>query len=266
MSSGYIYLLQPLCSIKDNKQVYKIGKTKRNNFKRFNEYPVGSILLLQSSCKNCDLMENHLLKLFNERFAKETDYGREYFQGGLFEMKKLINSEIMNEENIIDYDNNNNNIEESDYLDREIIKNVTERIEKYICEKCNYITNVKSNYIKHCLTAKHKNVMKCNVSNGSLSFSCRNCDKVYKSNVGLWRHSKVCIKSSEDKIVTIENPSIDTSLFIKLIQQNENLQNLLIQQATEYAQKHSEQAAEYAQKQSELMNKLIEREPIKGNG
>ena len=66
MSSGYIYLLQPLRSIIDNKNIYKIGKTKRNNYKRFNEYPNGSILLLQSSCNNCDLMEKHLLKLFDE--------------------------------------------------------------------------------------------------------------------------------------------------------------------------------------------------------
>ena len=89
MSSGYIYLLQPLRSIIDNKNIYKIGKTKRNNYKRFNEYPNGSILLLQSSCNNCDLMEKHLLKLFDERFVKETDYGKEYFNGDLIEMKKL---------------------------------------------------------------------------------------------------------------------------------------------------------------------------------
>ena len=83
MSLGYIYLLQPLRSITDNQKIYKIGKTTRNNFKRFNEYPIGSILLLQSSCNNCDLMEKHLLKLFNEKFVKETNYGREYFNGDL---------------------------------------------------------------------------------------------------------------------------------------------------------------------------------------
>ena len=145
------------------------------------------------------------------------------------------------------------------------MEKVSESI-NYNCEKCNYITNVKSNYIKHCLTAKHKNVInviKCNekVSEGNLSFSCRNCDKVYKSNVGLWRHSKIC-SPDKNKNMTVENPTIDTSLIIKLIQQNETLQNLLVQQATEYAQKQTEQATEYANKQSELMNKLIEREPM----
>ena len=130
------------------------------------------------------------------------------------------------------------------------MEKVSESI-NYNCEKCNYITNVKSNYIKHCLTAKHLNVIKCNekVSDVCLSFSCRNCDKVYKSNVGLWRHYKIC-SPDKNKNMTVENPTIDTSLIIKLIQQNETLQNLLVQQATEYANK-----------QSELMNKLIEREP-----
>ena len=141
------------------------------------------------------------------------------------------------------------------------MEKVSESI-NYNCEKCNYITSVKSNYIKHCLTAKHKNVInviKCNekVSEGNLSFSCRNCDKVYKSNVGLWRHSKIC-SPDKNKNMIMENPPIDTSLIIKLIQQNETLQNLLVQQAAEYAQKQSEQV----QKQSELMNKLIEREPV----
>ena len=89
MSSGYIYLLQPQRSITNNEQIYKIGKTKRENFKRFNEYPVGSILLLQSSCKNCDLMERRLLNIFDEHFIKETDYGREYYHCELLELKLI---------------------------------------------------------------------------------------------------------------------------------------------------------------------------------
>ena len=109
MSSGYIYLLQPLRSITSNEDIYKIGKTKRDNFKRFNEYPIGSILLLQSSCNNCDVMEKILLKIFDEKFIKKKDYGREYFQGDLIEMKKIINYEIMNEGFVINNNNNNNN-------------------------------------------------------------------------------------------------------------------------------------------------------------
>ena len=67
--------------------------------------------------------------------------------------------------------------------------------------------------------------------------------------MGLWQHSKKCSPDSNKDVVT-ETPVIDTNLIIKLIQQNENLQNLLVQQASEHMQK-----------QTELMNKFMEREP-----
>jgi len=141
---------------------------------------------------------------------------------------------------------------------------VTEKVaNKYECIGCDYSTSKKSSFDKHLLTAKHKTV-----TNGDIevakhinSYSCTICNKDFKSRNGLWSHSKKC-SPDINKNNILENQPIDTSFFIKLIQQNENLQNLLVQQATEFAQKQSEQAAEYSQKQSELMNKLIEREPM----
>ena len=79
--AGFIYLLQPLLSITNNENIFKIGKTHRKNFKRFFEYPNGSNLLLQRNCINCDSMEKSLLKIFNEQFIKRRDYGLEYFDG-----------------------------------------------------------------------------------------------------------------------------------------------------------------------------------------
>jgi hypothetical protein len=77
----YIYLLQPVISITNNQKVFKIGKTRRKNFIRFNEYPNGSVLLFQSSCINCDIMERKLLKIFKDNFIFRRDYGIEYFEG-----------------------------------------------------------------------------------------------------------------------------------------------------------------------------------------
>jgi hypothetical protein len=53
-----------------------------------------------------------------------------------------------------------------------------------------------------------------------------------------------------NKSVVVENPVIDTTLILKLIQQNETLQNLLVQQSNE---------------KTELINKLMEREPGNNN-
>ena len=129
-----------------------------------------------------------------------------------------------------------------------------EKVSEYICDKCNYITSVKSNYTKHCLTARHNkviNVINSNidVSGSIVKFSCRNCSKVYKSNVGIWRHMKICSPYT-NKNTVVENPVIDTNLILKLIQQNETLQNLLVQQSNE---------------KTELINKLMEREPVNNN-
>lgn len=226
MSSGYIYLLQPLRSIIDNKNIYKIGKTKRNNYKRFNEYPNGSILLLQSSCNNCDLMEKHLLKLFDERFVKETDYGKEYFNGDLIEMKKLINNEIINENNDLDL-SDNFLVEKCELLD-----NLQKVSENYVCEKCNFTSCKKYDYNRHCLTVKHRNAKESTFD----KLTCKNCNKTYNSRNGLWLHLKNCSNYlSSNKVINniADNPVIDTNLIMKLIQQNDKLQNFLMQQSDE---------------------------------
>ena len=62
-SIEYIYLLKTEFAVTNNENIYKIGKTHRQNLIRFNEYPRGSILLFQISCKNCDIMERRLLHL-----------------------------------------------------------------------------------------------------------------------------------------------------------------------------------------------------------
>lgn len=39
MTTNYIYLLQEREFIKTNENVYKVGMTKKENHKRFNQYP-----------------------------------------------------------------------------------------------------------------------------------------------------------------------------------------------------------------------------------
>ena len=276
MTSGYIYLLQPLRSITNNEQVYKIGKTKRKNFKRFNEYPTGSILLLQSSCNDCDIMEKNLLQIFDKNFTKKTDYGKEYFQGDLIEMKKLINSEVMNEKKCInsivlsndiisgsfegfseqleienprssidmmhtdelrsvkstDYEINNNNkqVKLEFSLNDEIIEDKVgeindkdQRKEPYNCIRCQYFTNDKSKYIRHCTTMKHKN------SNYEFQNNknkvCSNCGKQFKYRQGLHKHKIICSQNINNNI----EPA-NKKLVLQLIKQNSELQSLLLEQ------------------------------------
>ena len=228
MSSGYIYLLQPLQSITNKEEIYKIGKTKRNNFKRFNEYPSGSILLLQSSCKNCDLMERRLLKIFDEKYIKETDYGREYFRGDLFEMKKVINSEIMNEEVVIDVDNNE---------------------------------NLSSNTLIELSTVNGKESY-----NYSEKFICH-CGKKYKYRQGLFSHRKQCINENDNNTPLLRsspNKVLNTNIIMELINQNKEFKDLLLEQyensqlVQQQTEEHQNQFLDLQKENNTLMNKLVE--------
>jgi len=113
------------------------------------------------------------------------------------------------------------------------------KVSGFFCEICDYRTSVKSNYTKHCLTARHKNVMKCNrkVSESINDHPCRNCGKVYKSNVGLWRHNKYCIETSRP-----ESPLNDYTI-LSVLKENQEIKTLLVEQQKE---------------NKELMNRMIE--------
>ena len=54
-------------------QIYKIGKTKRENLKRFGNYPNGSDLLLHITCNDCDNIEKNILSIFKEKFIYKKD-------------------------------------------------------------------------------------------------------------------------------------------------------------------------------------------------
>jgi len=145
-----------------------------------------------------------------------------------------------------------------------VTKKVPKGSEIYRCEPCDYISSRKSQYDRHLLTQKHKNVTNVTEfgSEGSAGLCCQQCNKQYKSRMGLWHHIKTCAVPgvqivpiiSEDNAVTIGEPTLpfelNPGMFIELIQQNKDLQNLLLQQAKSH---------------SEIVNKLVEREPVSSN-
>ena len=233
--AGFIYLLQPLLSITNNDNVFKIGKTHRNNFKRFFEYPNGSNLLLQRNCINCDTMERKLLVLFNNNFIKRKDYGMEYFEGDYKEMIKIIIDEIdkeSDEKNDKENDEKNDkeNEEGNKENDEKNGKESDEKIDKeskYSCNICNYNTTRNSDLKKHLLTEKHirnTNNVQNNVQNiVNKKFEC-NCGNIYKFSQGLSKHKKICNYNP-----TEENPLMNTRLLLDLIKKNQELQNLLIE-------------------------------------
>ncbi len=63
----YIYLLETRESVRLGDQIYKIGKSKQEAFKRFDQYPTGSILITYEMCFDCDKIEKQLIKIFNAK-------------------------------------------------------------------------------------------------------------------------------------------------------------------------------------------------------
>jgi len=105
--------------------------------------------------------------------------------------------------------------------------------EKFICLYCDYSSSRKSQYDRHLLTAKHKMLTNSNnfSSESSTAHICGNCNKIYKSRVGLWGHKKKCLEKEENNEEEKTEHEIDLSdknLILTLIQQNNELQKQML--------------------------------------
>ena len=110
---------------------------------------------------------------------------------------------------------------------------------KYWCDCCRYNTDKTSSYSKHLLTAKHQR--KHQITDKSqivavTNICCDNCNKVYKSRVGLWKHKQTCkgltnaITSEIDTSNDGVSCSFKDNLIIELLKQNQEFKDLMIEQ------------------------------------
>ena len=97
MMTDYIYLLHEREFIKTSEKVFKVGRTSKLNYIRFNQYPKGSVLLFQTICKNSKKMETIILKKFRKKFIPRKDIGNEYFEGDYKNMIDIIHLAVKDE-------------------------------------------------------------------------------------------------------------------------------------------------------------------------
>ena len=87
-----------------------------------------------------------------------------------------------------------------------------EKEQLYVCEKCDYSTSRKFNYLKHIETDKHKSPLHVMSKEMSIfhppppaasppTYRCPNCDRKYMAQRSLWRHSKRCSSEHDEKSV-----------------------------------------------------------------
>ena len=128
-----------------------------------------------------------------------------------------------------------------------MLNQIPKKTPKFYCETCDTGTDNKKDFGKHLATAKHRK--KCDLTNIEQNLTdksplivCNNCNTSYKSRVGLWYHLKKC-----------ENPNVGTnsldytSIISQLLNQNNELKNFII-----------EQASEHKKETMEIVNKVIE--------
>jgi len=134
--------------------------------------------------------------------------------------------------------NNHNEINMTSYSDMEMSGNqIKQKLSnQFYCKKCDYNTDRKSNYNNHLLSLRHhktssgNKIKQIKQSNQKKFFECELCNKIYKTNSGLWKHKQQCkpeninIKNNNDNISTTEILNIIKNL----IKDNQNFTKDLV--------------------------------------
>ena len=112
---------------------------------------------------------------------------------------------------------------------------ITEKEQKssndFCCKNCNYFTSHKSQYERHLSTDKHKRLQ--NNDAGTIlnkKYIC-DCGREYKYRQGLYNHRKTCKgEKKENIIIQSENKDEMKQLVLKLISENQELKNTVLQE------------------------------------
>jgi hypothetical protein len=102
----------------------------------------------------------------------------------------------------------------------------SQKIANFSCDNCKYITHNKTDFNKHLLTPKHKNVT--NVTNMDINnTTCKNCNKEYKSRMGLWYHKKKCFQENiikEENLLSTKEIIPINNLIVEIVKSNNKIQ------------------------------------------
>jgi hypothetical protein len=120
------------------------------------------------------------------------------------------------------------------------IKKVPKSSKNYSCEICDYSTSRKSQYERHLQTQKHNAKSGVEKEPDKVQYNCK-CGRKYNHISSYSRHKKKCKK----QVVTVSengNEVIEQykNLFVQLMSENKNLQELIIKQQEEFNKQQQE--------------------------
>jgi Txe/YoeB family toxin of Txe-Axe toxin-antitoxin module len=103
-----------------------------------------------------------------------------------------------------------------------------------VCKKCDFKCSKKYSWERHILTAKHQ--METLGDNFGAKkgtdeiYQCENCNKIYSSRNGLWKHKKCCNNDNTNNNSVLEiNGFSDKELIIMLMKKNDELQSMMME-------------------------------------
>jgi hypothetical protein len=106
-------------------------------------------------------------------------------------------------------------------------KNLQKSPKVFECDNCQYKCFKQSEYNKHILTLKHKNLQNpTSCIDNSKTYECK-CGKQYKHSSTLYAHKKKCITDITNDHIDLT----DTNVILQLIKQNDDFKQLLLEQS-----------------------------------
>ena len=110
--------------------------------------------------------------------------------------------------------------------------------EEYFCNLCDYRCSRRFNWDRHVLTSKHikevsrKSKGAQNEQNEQQTiiptFTCENCNKIYQTNAGLWKHKKHCIAEDNKQEIVVNKKD---ELIDYLMKENKEIKELVLELA-----------------------------------
>ena len=105
------------------------------------------------------------------------------------------------------------------------------------CKVCDFTSSKESEYNRHLLTGKHKQLTNIeNVNNNAKVLSCDLCSKQYFSRVGLCKHAKVCTKKPNDSLIAPETTEVTTNMLVEIVNYNKEMVEIIKEQNTQIKQ------------------------------
>jgi transposase-like protein len=110
----------------------------------------------------------------------------------------------------------------------------TTRKQQYRCEICDYNTDRNAHYLKHLTSNKHFLNSHPIEFDPNCKYQCKNCNKKYRGQSGLWQHSQVCIPVTLSLVIeptiveeSVSNDSINLETVMNELKKiNERIEGL----------------------------------------